>query len=94
VDDGRPGCDPTAEDEQKCVFRPFMKGGENDNVKCSLGYLPFLPSVKTYCDRLSSQFIKSPTKHNFLCSGKTAKEVIEEHPDFSMQAQSATKVGF
>ena len=42
---GSPGCDP---EEESCHFRPT---GANDRVTCSLGYMHFLPSVKTFCGR-------------------------------------------
>lgn len=71
-------CDPTKE---TCHFIPT---GKNDAVTCSLGYLPFLPNVNRWCD---AESIKkrplAPTKHNVLCGGKSAQEVILSHGDFS-----------
>ena len=46
-----------------------------------LGALHFLPSVKGFCS--SDQLVNiGPTKHNVLCKGKGAMEVILEHDDF------------
>ena len=47
---------------------------------CSLNYLPFLGTVKGWC---SPTLHPPPTKHNILCNGKSASEIIEVHSDFN-----------
>ena len=74
---GGPGCDPETE---SCHFRP---SGSNDRVTCSLGYMHFLPSVKTFCGPGALyENVLAPTKHNVLCRGRSALDVILSHPDF------------
>jgi hypothetical protein len=63
----------------------FFPAGNNSKVTCSLGYLYYLPSVKSFCNRLTQPGMPpmGPTKHNIICEGKSAGEVIESHDDFS-----------
>ena len=43
----------------------------------------FLPSVKTFCGAGALyENILAPTKHNVLCQGRSALDVILSHPDF------------
>ena len=81
--DELPGCDPS--ESEDCFFRPFIK---NDKVNCSLGYMHHLPRVTTYCDRKTVGKIMAPTKHNALCQGKTAMEVILGHLDFATRQRA------
>ena len=69
-------CDP--QNDKNCQY---VLTGSNDQVKCSLGSLHFLPSVKGFCssDKLTGI---GPTKHNVLCKGESALEVILDHDDF------------
>ena len=58
--------------------------GANDQVTCSLGYLHYLPSVKRFCS--ADQILNvGPTKHNVLCKGQSALDVILGHEDFLQQ---------
>ena len=84
---GKPHCDPTKSSE--CTFRPYAK---NDLVTCSLGFLGYLPSVKTYCDSKTNQFMLAPTKHNVLCQGRAAMDVIMGHSDFDNPAFNPNSV--
>ena len=53
-------------------------------MTCSLGYLHYLPSVKRFCspDQILTM---GPTKHNVMCKGKSALDVIFGHEDFLQQ---------
>ena len=75
-------CDPRqVADDQTCLFFP---AGNNGHIQCSLGYLYFLPSVKSFCNRLTSaKMPMAPSKHNIICDGRTSGEVIESHEDFA-----------
>ncbi len=57
----------------------FVLEGSNDGVTCSMGSLHFLPSVKEFC---SMEMAVGPTKHNVVCKGQSAMEVIWNHVDF------------
>ncbi|TRY61771.1 hypothetical protein TCAL_12265 [Tigriopus californicus] len=78
---GAEGCDPTT---KSCFFQPDL--GANDQVTCSLGTYPFLPKVSRYCtvkEALSgSHGTLPPTKHNALCQGRSALDVIYQNDDF------------
>lgn len=77
--EGNPGCDPAAEGSD-CFFRPL---GPNDAVTCSMGYVNYLPSVHSYCPAITNGHgLVAPTKHNLLCGGRSALEVIQSHEDF------------
>ena len=83
--DGAAECEDPSSGE--CVFSP---SGENDQVTCSLGFLPQLPSVTHWCGREETlKLPTSPTKHNILCGGRTAAEVIAAHPDFAVERRGA-----
>ncbi len=74
-----PGCDPSKED---CEFRP---AGDNSGATCSLGGSLYdqLSNVTRFCTGkdLSGQPM-SPSKHNVLCEGRAAADVILSHQDF------------
>ena len=74
---GRFNCNPA--EEGKCYFKPV---GDNSHITCSMGYLHYLPSVKSYCTTEANNLPMAPTKHNVLCGGKSAAEVIASHDDF------------
>ena len=74
---GRKSCDPQI--EKDCHFFPSQRS--NDQVTCSLGYLHHLPTVKRFCSA-EKIFAVGPTKHNVLCKGQSAMEVILSHDDF------------
>jgi len=80
--DGSLGCDP------KTGACQFQVEGPNQEVTCSLGYMPQLPNVKRWCDKVGLPF--APTKHNVLCSGKSALQVINSHPDFQVIQPSSS----
>ncbi len=77
VFNGQKGCDPSM--DKDCFFYP--RSSSLDNITCSLGYVPFLPSVTKFCDRTSGPM--APTKHNILCEGRTPREVIDSSLDFA-----------
>lgn len=80
---GVTGCDP-ALNPADCLFYPDEK--QVGKVECSLGNLHFFPNVTKFCS--SSQLATSgPTKHNVLCEGKSAQQVIDQHPDFNKNKQ-------
>ena len=92
---GSRACDPTEEMataaggvRSACFFRPE---GPNEQVSCSLGYLPELASVRSWCEpaQLVSQPL-SPTKHNVLCGGRSVLQVIRGHPDFAKASTVAS----
>ena len=64
-------CDPTSQEGAPCFFQPSPT--ENRRLTCSLGYLPFLPSVQRFCSAEEAangaHGAIPPTKHNVLCSG-------------------------
>jgi hypothetical protein len=91
---GSRACDPTGEatvgsqSSSACYFKPE---GPNEQVSCSLGYLPELTSVRGWCEpgQLASQPL-GPTKHNVLCGGRSVLQVIRSHPDFAGTATAAS----
>ena len=81
---GETGCYPGT--DRNCFYH---LQGRNDGISCSLGYLYFLPNVTTYCDKTTLQsnpqaWPMSPTKHNILCKGQSAREVIDNNIDFKL----------
>ena len=72
---GQTGCYPGT--DRDCYFH---LQGRNNGLTCSLGSLHFLPNVTGFCD--NSQMPMAPTKHNVICKGKSARQVIRDHPDF------------
>ena len=78
---GETGCHPGT--DRDCFYH---LQGRNDGMTCSLGYLHFLPNVTSYCDNRSEKSMPpmSPTKHNILCEGKSAREVIDDNLDFKL----------
>ena len=79
---GTEGCNPAS---GSCYFHAE---GENDEITCSLGYLPHLASVKSWCKPSELQGPLPPTKHNVLCAARPAIDVIRSNSDF--QSLSAT----
>ena len=75
------GQNPCRPGTEGCVFHPH---GDNSHVQCSLGFLPSLPSVQSYCRPPQDIVGMAPTKQNVLCGGKSALEVIEESDDYRM----------
>lgn len=76
-------CDPTT--SLDCYF--VADQAANDQVTCSLGYMPFLPNVNRFCSLNEQWGVKQqslpPTKHNVLCQAQGSKEVIDSHADMS-----------
>ena len=77
-------CDPSQNQAPgRCQF--VANAQDNDQVTCSLGYLPFLPNVSRYCTLNEQWGVNQslpPTKHNVLCKARGAHEVITSHDDF------------
>ena len=77
--------------ENFCYFVP--SGKRNDKITCSLGYVPFLTNVDKYCTEEEDWVLKknsyAPTKHNGLCSGKSAMDVILDNSDFKRQRRNS-----
>ena len=85
--DGEAECeDPTT---GLCHFSPQ---GENDEVTCSLGFMPGLQSVNDWCGPGEVKIATAPTKHNILCSGRTAAEIIAASPDFASSRESGDRL--
>ena len=68
-------------DLNNCLFHPR---GPNQRVTCSLGYLPFLQNVHSYCRPEEIRFPFAPTKHNVLCDGESAWDVINNSDDVKL----------
>ena len=79
---GDKGCDPNR--HRNCHFYPNEK--QLNQVTCSLSGFHFLPNVTRLC-AAQEIAIASPTKHNILCQGKPALEIINSHPDFEKRKQ-------
>ena len=80
---GDKGCDPNR--HRNCHFYPNEK--QLNQVTCSLSGFHFLPNVTRLC-AAQEIAIASPTKHNILCQGKPALEIISSHPDFAKKNKS------
>lgn len=76
--------------ENFCYFVP--SNSRNEGVSCSLGYVPFLTNVDKFCTKEEDWVLNTnsyaPTKHNGLCSGRSAMEVILGNSDFNRQRRS------
>ena len=87
-------CDPTDTLSDKlCTFQLDM--GENAEATCSLGYIPFLSGINRYCladEVWNYNLAVMPTKHNGLCGGRSAMDVILQHPDLRVQSPRTPKV--
>lgn len=83
---GMTGCSP-ANEPSDCLFYPNEK--QETDIGCSLGNLHFMPNVSRFCSK-KDQWISGPTKHNILCEGRSAEEVIFSHADFAKQKQIST----
>ena len=84
---GQGNCNPTT---NECYYKPI---GANDHITCSLGDMHYLPSVKKFCH--STYLPMAPTKHNVLCNGKSAGEIIASHEDLiSRNIPSSRQAGF
>lgn len=80
---GSAGCEPRT---GSCYFDPE---GPNDQVTCSLGYMPFLPAVTRWCEAAPQSMPVSPTKQNILCGGRSALEVILGNRDLAQLTGSS-----
>ncbi len=76
---GQTGCDPSLEAD--CLFYPHER--DLHGARCSLSNWHFLPNVTKFCDRDTAARPMAPTKQNFLCEGRSAREVIRGHTDFT-----------
>ena len=87
---GLANCNPS---KQECYFKPL---GANDHITCSLGDMHYLPTVKKFCR--ATGLPMAPTKHNVLCNGRSAGEIIYSHEDLisrnvhSQRGQDAFKL--
>ena len=79
---GDTGCNPKR--DSNCHFYPNEK--QINQVTCSLSGFHFLPNVTRFC-AVKEIAVSGPTKHNILCQGKSALEVIKSHPDFAKSKQ-------
>ena len=61
----------------------FVAQGENDEVTCSLGFIPQLARVNTWCSLDQIKVPTAPTKQNILCNSRPAAQIISEHADFA-----------
>ena len=81
--------------ENFCHFVP--NDISNGKVTCSLGYVPFLRNTEKYCTNEEDWTLNdnafAPTKHNGLCSGRSAMEVILNHSDFNRNVRSTVGNG-
>jgi len=80
-------CDPrrTANNGKTCIFNP----SSNKHIFCSLGNYYQLPSVKTFCNSVTSMGMPmGPTKHNLMCDGRSSGDMINGHPDLQMAANT------
>ena len=73
------GTSPCRPDIEECRYQPL---GSNDQVFCSLGYLPNLQSVHSYCKPDHSELNVAPTKHNVICDGTSIIDIIENSDDY------------
>ena len=80
---GASSCQP---DVEACIFQPQ---GLNDQVTCSLGFLPAIPSVTSYCKTAKGVATLAPTKHNVICDGRSTLDIIENSVDYALT--NATK---
>ena len=81
-------CNP--QNDKKCVYNPNKKCLKQ--VKCSIGGSYFLPNVTRFCASNEAKLM-GPTKHNILCQGKSAWDVIKSHHDFANAKQiNATNI--
>ncbi|KAB7508142.1 Calcium-activated chloride channel regulator 2 [Armadillidium nasatum] len=71
-----PECDPAI---PTCRFTP--EPYSNGHISSSLLSYPDISSIKKFCDEHNHNRI-APTKHNALCGGRSAWEIIEQNPDF------------
>ncbi|XP_018014352.2 calcium-activated chloride channel regulator 1 [Hyalella azteca] len=69
-------CDPY---HQACHFHPQPL--RNIKVTSSLLFLHHLPNVNQFCDETTHDST-APTKHNALCGGRSAWQVMSQHNDF------------
>ena len=69
-------CDPQQQ-QQDCKFQPE---GDNSGLSCSLGFLPQLPSVTSWCNITGLPL--APTKHTVLCEARPAAQVIADSADW------------
>lgn len=64
-----------------CIFKP---DAEQNSVTSSLNSYHFLKNVNVFCDGSSRHphNARAPNKHNTLCNGRSAWDVIEANSDF------------
>lgn len=77
--DGGP-CDITEGNDIElgnCTFIPF----DDNEVKASLMFKPYVPSIFKFCDEYSHNEV-APNKHNELCNSESVWTVIKRHTDF------------
>ncbi|XP_042238989.1 calcium-activated chloride channel regulator 4A-like [Homarus americanus] len=77
-------CDPS---QPGCSFTP--EPYNNNHLSTSLLAFPELPTVRLFCNGTNHNRV-APTKHNSLCGGRSAWEIIQQTPDFVGGRNSAS----
>ncbi|KAK8744770.1 hypothetical protein OTU49_000604, partial [Cherax quadricarinatus] len=70
-----------------CSFAPDLY--TNSHLSTSLLAFPDLPSVRQFCNDKTHNRV-APTKHNSLCGGRSAWQIIQQTPDFAGGRNSAS----
>nr|XP_045589593.1 calcium-activated chloride channel regulator 4-like [Procambarus clarkii] len=70
-------CDPAL---SGCSFLPDLY--TNSHLSTSLLAFPDLPSVRLFCNDKTHKRV-APTKHNALCGGRSAWQIIQQTQDFA-----------
>lgn len=64
-------------DLKNCTFIPF----DDNEVKASLMFKPYVPSIFKFCDEYSHNAV-APNKHNEMCNSESVWTVVKRHADF------------
>ncbi|CAB4064686.1 CLCA3_4 [Lepeophtheirus salmonis] len=70
------GCNP--QNDKNCYF----KYSDTSEIKCSLGFVPFLSNVSGFCHKNNNFDSVKSTKQFTLCQGKSSSQIIHDHKDF------------
>lgn len=77
-------CDPS---QPGCSFSP--EPYNNNHLSSSLLAFPELPTVRLFCNDKTHNRV-APNKHNSLCGGRSAWEIIQQTADFAGGRNSAS----
>ena len=80
-------CDPT---DSQCFFRPE---GANRQITCSLGYVPHLHTVDTWCSKEQAKEEVGPGKQAVLCEGRSVMEVVLASDDLAGRGEEQGRAG-